>query len=213
MRPILRPRRRDSEVVESYLEEHIDEFACPVSEGGDYVDYGQFLGEVKTAMVLGAWIEETSESDLLERYSVTPGDRYSAVHNADWLLYSSHELAGVLGIDDHRRHLRRLRDRVRYGVTEKLLPLVRLRGIGRVRARVLYNSGFTTVASLKRAPVGRLVEIPLIGPRLAKVIKEQVGGVVDEDEWKRLETAVSEQRALTDFIEEEPQEEKSNQPV
>ncbi len=50
------------------------------------------------------------------------------------------------------------------------------------------------------------MEIPLIGSRLAKVIKEQVGGVVDEEEWKRLDAAVSEQRALTDFIEEEPEE-------
>jgi helicase len=208
MRPILRPRRYDSEVVESFFEEHGEEFACRVAVDGDYVEYEQFLGEVKTAMVLSAWIDEMSESDLLERFSVAPGDRYSAVHNADWLLYSTYELAEVLGITDYKGQLRRLRDRVRYGVTQKLLPLVRLRGIGRVRARVLYNSGFTTVASLKRAPVGRLVEIPLIGPRLAKVIKEQVGGVVDEDEWKRLETASSEQRALTDFIEEEPQEEK-----
>ncbi len=157
-------------------------------------------------MVLDAWINETPESDLLEKYSVPPGDRYSAVHNADWLLYSTYELATVLGFTDHRRQLGRLRDRVRYGVTEKLLPLVRLRGIGRVRARLLYNSGFPTVASLKRAPVARLVEIPLIGSRLAKAIKEQVGGVVDEEEWRRLDAAVSEQRALTEFIEEEPEE-------
>ena len=119
---------------------------------------------------------------------------------------ADYELARVLDIQEPRGHLRKLRDRVRYGVTDKLLPLVRLRGIGRVRARVLYNSGFPTVASLKRAPVSKLVEIPLIGPRLAKVIKEQVGGVVDEDEWKRLETASSEQRSLTDFVEEEPAE-------
>ncbi len=157
-------------------------------------------------MILEGWIKETSESDLLERYSVAPGDRYSAVHNADWLIYATHELAGVLEIKEYRGHIRRLRDRVRYGVTEKLLPLVRLRGIGRVRARVLYNSGFPTAASLKRAPVSKLVEIPLIGPRLAKVIKEQVGGVVDEDEWKRLETTSSEQRSLMDFVEEEPPE-------
>lgn len=206
MRPILRPRRRDEEAVETYLEEHVDEFAFPPHDLGDYIARGQLLGEVKTAMVLGAWIEEIPESDLLQKYAVAPGDRYSAVHNADWLLYSTYELAVVLGFADHRAHLRRLRDRVRYGVTEKLLPLVRLRGIGRVRARLLYNSGFPTIASLKRAPVGRLVEIPLIGPRLSKVIKEQVGGVVDEEEWRRLDAAVSEQRALTDFIEEEPGE-------
>jgi len=165
------------------------------------------LGEVKTAMVLGAWIQEVSEGDLMDRYSVAPGDRYSAVTNADWLLYSVYELAEILGVSEHRGHLRRLRDRVRYGVSEKLLPLVRLRGVGRVRARLLYNSGFTSVASLKRAPVGRLVEIPLIGARLAKVIKEQVGGVVDEAEWRGLDAVRSEQRALTDFVEEEPEEE------
>jgi helicase len=206
MRPILRPRRKDQDEVGEYMEEHREEFACRISADYDYVDYEQFLGEVKTAMVLEGWIKETSESDLLERYSVAPGDRYSAVHNADWLLYATQELAGVLEIKEYRGHIRRLRDRVRYGVTEKLLPLVRLRGIGRVRARVLYNSGFPTVASLKRAPVSKLVEIPLIGPRLAKVIKEQVGGVVDEDEWKRLETTSSEQRSLMDFVEEEPPE-------
>ena len=207
MRPILRPRRNDMEAVEEYFEERRDEFACRVGDGGDYIDYEQLLGEVKTAMVLEAWIRETSESDLMEKYSVAPGDRYSAVHNADWLLYSTYELAETLGISEYRGHLRRLRDRVRYGVTEKLLPLVRLRGIGRVRARVLYNSGFQTVAKLKRAPVERLVEIPLIGPRLAKQIKEQVGGVVDGDVWKSLNQVGSEQRALTDFIEEEPPEE------
>jgi len=206
MRPILRPRRKDMEIVESFLEEHREEFACKVAQEYDYVDFESFLGEVKTAMVLQAWIDETSESDLLERHSVTPGDRYSAVHNADWLLYATHELARVLEFDERRRHLRRIRDRVRYGVTEKLLPLVRLRGIGRVRARVLYNSGFTTVASLKNAPLSRLVEIPLIGPRLAKVIKEQVGGVVDQEEWRRLDTDTSQQRSITDFIEEEPPE-------
>jgi helicase len=113
-----------------------------------------------------------------------------------------------MSIEEPRAHLRRLRDRVRYGVTERLLPLVRLKGIGRVRARVLYNSGFTTVASLKRAPLGRLVEIPLIGPRLAKAIKEQVGGLVDQQEWERLDRATSRQRALTDFIEQEPEEEE-----
>ena len=206
MRPILRPRRKDQDEVGEYMEEHREEFACRISADYDYVDYEQFLGEVKTAMVLEGWIKETSESDLLERYSVAPGDRYSAVHNADWLLYATQELARVLEIPGHIGHIRRLRDRVRYGVTEKLLPLVRLRGIGRVRARVLYKSGFPTVASLKRAPVSKLVEIPLIGPRLAKVIKEQVGGVVDEDEWKRLETTSSEQRSLMDFVEEEPSE-------
>lgn len=206
MRPKLRPRRGEMEAVENFLEEHRHELAVKLGSDYDYVDYETTLGELRTTMILKAWIDETSENDLFEKYRVAPGDRYSAVHNAEWLLYSAYELARVLGADEHRGHLRKLRDRVKYGVTEKLLPLVRLQGIGRVRAKVLFNSGFKSAASLKAAPLARLVEIPLIGPRLAKTIKEQVGGVVDQDEWKRLDTETSEQRSITDFFEKKPRE-------
>jgi helicase len=208
MRPILRPRRKDYELVENYLENHRDEIAIHLSQSYDYIDYEESLGEVKTAMILEAWINEVSENDLLERYNVQPGDRYSAVTNGEWLLYSAHELAQILGMTEPRRHLIELRNRVKHGVSKKLLPLVRLKGIGRVRAQVLYNSGFTTTSKLKRADLRQLTALPLIGPRLAKTIKEQVGGVVDEQEWKRLDTIIAEQSSLTRFIEEESEEEK-----
>jgi helicase len=145
---------------------------------------------------------------------VQPGDRYSAVTNAEWLLYSAHELADVLAMPEPRRHLRRLRDRVKHGVSEKLLPLVRLRGIGRVRAQVLYKSGFTSIAKLKRAELRQLTALPLIGPRMAVTIKEQIGGTVDQQEWERVKAADTAQSALTVFIEEEyeEEEEKPGQP-
>jgi helicase len=203
MRPILRPRRNDYDLVESHIDIHKDEFTIPVPENYDYIDYEQFLGEVKTAIILEAWMNERSESDLLEVYNVQPGDRYSTVHNAQWLLYSAHELANVLDIKDYITHIRRVRERIRHGVKNELLQLVRLNGIGRIRARVLYNNGFTSKQILKRAPIQRLVEIPLIGSRLAKVIKEQVGGSVDEIEWKNLITTTQEQRSIRDFVEEE----------
>jgi helicase len=209
MRPILRPRRGDLDMVETYAEERQEEFAIPLNqEGGDYIERDQFLGEVKTAMVLNDWINEKSEADILEQHGVQPGDRYAAVHNAEWLLYSAHEITDIIGVPDHKRQLGELNDRVKHGVSKKLLPLVRLKGIGRVRARVLYNSGLTGIAELKRAPLQRLVALPLIGPRLAKSIKEQVGGLVEEEEWKNLEKAETEQKAITDFVEEKFEPEK-----
>jgi len=211
MRPILRPRRKDFELVENYLEEHRDEIAFRVSQGVDYIDYEDALGEVKTAMVLEAWINEVSENDLLERYNVQPGDRYSAVTNGEWLLYSAHELAKTLGLPEPRRHLIELRNRVKHGVSKKLLQLVSLKGIGRVRAQVLYNSGYTTQAKLKRANLRQLTALPLIGPKLAKTIKEQVGGLVEEAEWKSLDKVVAEQSSLTSFIEEEPEEDEEHE--
>jgi len=206
MRPTLRPGRKDMGMVEAYLEEHRDEIAVHVTESGDYIDYEEFLGEVKTAMVLEAWIEEVTESDLLERFNVQPGDRYSAVNSAEWLLYSAHELAGVLGLPEPKLHLRKLRERVQHGVTEKLLPLVGLKGIGRVRAQVLYSSGYTTLARLRKADLQQLTALPLIGPRIAMSIKEQVGGVAEKEEWERLKTVEVAQSALTEFVEEEYRE-------
>jgi len=208
MRPILRPRRGDSDIVETYYETHLEEFATSVPDDIDYIEYEQFLGEVKTAMVLEAWMEETSEANLLEKYHVQPGDRYSAVHNAQWLLYAATELSDVLSVPEYRGQLAKIRDRVRHGVTEKLLPLVRLRGIGRVRARLLYNSGYKTIDALKRAPINRLVEIPNIGAKLSKAIKEQVGGTFDESEWRGLDEIERQQRSISDFIEEEYGEEQ-----
>ena len=210
MKPILRPRRGDLDMVETYAEERQEEFAIPVNqESGDYIERDQFLGEVKTAMVLNDWINEKTEADILEQHGVQPGDRYAAVHNAEWLLHSAHEIADIVGAPDHRRQLGELNDRVKHGVTKKLLPLIRLKGIGRIRARVLYKSGLTGIAELKRTPLQRLVALPLIGPRLAKSIKEQVGGLVEEQEWKSLDKAETEQKALTDFVEEkfEPENE------
>jgi helicase len=210
MRPILRPRRKDFELVETYLDEHFEEFAVPINLDRDYINYESLLGEIKTAMIIQGWIEEVSENDLFERFNVQPGDRYSAVTNAEWLLYSTHELAKILGMHESRRHLNRLRERVKYGVKENLLPLVRLKGIGRIRGQVLFNSGFKTVSDLKRADIRRLVALPLIGPKLAKTIKEQVGGLIDKGEWEKLKLDESDQQSLLSFIEEDKREEEDD---
>jgi helicase len=207
MQPILRPRRKDFELVENYLDEHFEEFAVPINLDRDYISYESLLGEVKTAMIINEWIEEVSENDLFERFNVQPGDRYSVISNAEWLLYSAHEVAKVLGMQEPRRHLNKLRERVKYGVKENLLQLVRLKGIGRVRGKVLFNSGYKSVSDLKRADIRRLVELPLIGPRLAKTIKEQVGGLIDKNEWEKLKLDKSDQQSLLSFLEDSEEDE------
>jgi hypothetical protein len=50
------------------------------------------------------------------------------------------------------------------------------------------------------------MSIPLIGPTLAKKIKEQVGGLIKAEEWETLKsksTQTTEQSLLTDYKEEE----------
>ncbi len=81
------------------------------------------------------------------------------------------------------------------------MPIVALEGVGRVRGRIIFNSGFQTVEDLKHASVEELTALPSVGPRLAKKIKEQVGGYVKKETWDELGKAPEEaqQKGLFDF--------------
>ena len=57
MRPILRPRRKDMEIVENYLEEHRNELSVLGNRGLRLHRLRGLPREVKTAMVLDAWIK------------------------------------------------------------------------------------------------------------------------------------------------------------
>jgi len=91
-------------------------------------------------------------------------------------------------------------ERTQKGVKKELLPLVKLVGIGRVRARILYNAGLKTIEDLKKAPMKKLTRLPFIGLKLAKKIKDQVGGFIKAEEWKKLKKGEElEQRAITEY--------------
>jgi helicase len=110
-------------------------------------------------------------------------------------------LASLFKHKDLLHHLARLTVRIEKGIKPELLPLSTLDGIGRVRARILFNSGLRSIDELKRAPLSKLIGLPLIGTKIAQKIKEQVGGIVKETEWQSLnkKKEIEKQRALTDF--------------
>jgi helicase len=201
MGPIMRPYARELDEMAVLMEEHKEEFFTePPNEWGDHIAYEEFLGEVKTAVVLKSWIEEMSEETLLERFRVQPGDLYRTIENAKWLLYATHELAALLGNKDILPFASELVERVSKGIKKELLPIVRLEGVGRVRGRILYNAGYKTIDDVKHAPLDDLTNLPLIGPRLAKKIKEQVGGFVKKEAWEKLDSGEEwKQKALTEF--------------
>ena len=201
MSPVLRPYSREMDEVAVFMEEHKPELLTDMpDEWEDHIAYEEFLGEVKTAMTLKAWIEEMSEDELIERFSVQPGDLYRTIENAKWLLHATHELALLFGNKQVLPVTLEVRQRVEKGVKKELLPLVKLEGVGRVRGRIIYNSGYRTIEDLKRVPVEDLTSLPLVGPRLAKKIKEQLGGFVKKDAWQRLEREDEwKQKALTEY--------------
>ena len=138
------------------------------------MEYDGFLREMKLVWLLNEWADETGEDRLLEKFGVTPGELRSRLEISDWLFFSMQELSVLLNRMDITGHIRKARLRIKYGIKEELLPLVKLRGIGRVRARMLFNNGFRSIESLRKAPVTSLTRI--VGPKTAKTVKRQLEG-------------------------------------
>jgi helicase len=201
MGPVLRPYSQEIDETAMFMEEHKAEFLADLpNEWEDTVAYEQFLGEVKTAMTLQAWIDEMSEDQIIERFRVQPGDLYRTIENTKWLLHATHELAVLLANKQVIPQALGLEARVAKGVKKELLPLVRLEGVGRVRGRIIYNAGYKTIEDIKHVALDELTNLPLIGPRLAKKIKEQVGGFVKKETWEKLEREDQwKQTALTEY--------------
>ncbi len=136
------------------------------------VEYDDYLRSVKTAMLFREWMQESGEDTILENFKVTPGELRVRLSNADWLLYSMQELGLLMGHTEILKDIRKIRLRVKHGIKEELLPLVRLKGIGRVRARTLFGSGIRSLADLRKAPVESLER--MLGPATARKVKDQL---------------------------------------
>ncbi|MEM3073165.1 MAG: DEAD/DEAH box helicase [Nitrososphaerales archaeon] len=175
MSPRLGLRSKDTVEAREYIEEHYDEFL--IEPYGDE----NYIGDIepfRNLLVLDAWIREASEDTILEKYGVEPGDLYRITENGEWLLYSLKEIAKMLQINHIVDAIEEMRLRVKYGVRAELLPLTKLEGIGRVRARALYSRGFTDLSKLASAKEEQLSAIPKIGLALAKKIKKQVQNIL-----------------------------------
>lgn len=201
MGPVLRPYSRELDEISVFLEEHKEELLiAPPDELQDNIAYEEFLGEVKTAMTLDAWIEEVSEEQLIEKFRVQPGDLYRTIENAKWLLHATHELAQLFGNRQMLPQILEVNKRVEKGVKKELLPLAKLEGIGRVRGRIIYNAGYKSTEEIKKASLNDLANLPLIGPKLAKKIKEQIGGFVKKETLEKLDREAEwKQKALTEY--------------
>lgn len=178
LRPLLKVRSSEYEEINSELNEHDSELIVPEPTMYD-PDYESYINSIKTALFLLDWCSEKDEEELLEKYKVRPGEIRSKVDLADWLLYAAEELARMIKKQAMLSHIIRTRLRLKYGVKEELLPLLKFEGIGRVRARKLYNNKVRDVKDIKNADITALVQI--VGKATAISIKKQVGQDIDKN--------------------------------
>ena len=121
-----------------------------------------------------AWINESSEIFLSDNLGIESGDMHRMTEACDWLVYSLYKLAKLESRSDILDELNVLRQRISYGIKDELIDLVKIRGIGRIRSRILYKNGIKNLQDLSKIPIKDLAKIDKIGSTLAENIKAQL---------------------------------------
>ena len=157
-------RNKDYEKVSLLLENYSSELIEPISE----YDCSRSL------LALQSWITESSEISLSDNLNMQSGDMHRMVETGEWLVYCLRELAKQSNRVDLLEELDILRRRIIYGIRDELVDLVKIKGIGRIRARILHKNGVKNPEDLSNIPVKKLAEIDKIGSTLADNIKSQL---------------------------------------
>ena len=197
MRPLIRAKQRDLEEVEKRLVlESSNLYSTKPPEYSE--EYDEFLDSIKTAIVFDEWMNETTEDIMLEMFQVTPGELNAKLNRANWLLFSSYELAKIQGFRNIANHLLKIRIRLVNGVKEELLPLLKLKGVGRVRARKLFSNKVKDLGDVKTVDFATLAQI--LGKNIALDIKKQVGQNLSEKKVKVKQNKRKGQISLSDYM-------------
>ena len=157
-------RQRDYESASLMIENHSSELLEPISE----------YDCSRSVLALQSWITESTELSLSDSLGIESGDMHRMTENADWLVYCLREISKHVERADLLEELDDLRKRVVYGIREELLDLVKVKGIGRVRSRILYKNGIKNLDDLRKIPVSKLGDIDKIGSTIADNIKAEL---------------------------------------
>jgi len=172
MKPLANVKKAESEDIESFIASEERSLLMDVPNSYTW-EYEEFLRSIKTALIFDDWAEELGEDNIMEKRGVSPGELRGRLERMDWMLYAAQELALLLGLKEFLTPIKKARIRVKNGVREELLPLIRLKGVGRARARKLWGSNIRSIADLRKAPQPVLERI--LGEKIAAEVRQQLG--------------------------------------
>ena len=163
--PNLYARNADMPALDRIVEAHAGElWLAPPPDEAEAESYYRAL---KTTMLLSDWADELPDEKICERYAVGPGDVYGMVESVNWLLHATVELCRMFAPPVHAK-IREYEICMKHGIRRELLPLAKLRGIGRVRARRLFNNRIISPEALRDAGIENVTKI------LGRGVAEQI---------------------------------------
>ncbi len=172
MKPLPEFGIKEFPVLKDFYERYKDSFPEEEPEAWEWSD---FYSRVKMVAILKNWIDEVPEKVILERFGISPGDLRSYVSISEWIAYSMEEIGKIIGFEDVDK-VNLIRRRLRHGVREELLDLVKIKYIGRVRARILYNYGIKNEKDILEAGIEKIKSI--LGKKTGEKVYYYVKGEV-----------------------------------
>jgi helicase len=128
---------KDRYYLERFVLEHEQDLWLDLPYGDDE----EFFRGLKTAMVLFDWGHELADATICDRYAIGAGDIYALVESINWLMHATSRLARMFK-PRFSPTILELELCMKHGIKRELIPLIRIRNIGRVRARRLFSNGF-----------------------------------------------------------------------
>ncbi len=176
MWPLLRVKVKEYDLIQEALAKQ-EAYMIDKEPSMFEPEYDTYLNAFKTALMLDDWIEEKDDVYLLEHYDIRPGETRAKLDRTNWLLYALYEIARIDQQQFLLKDITKLRFRLKHGAKEELIPLLRLKNIGRMRARKMFKNGINDLGAVRRAKLEVLEG--LLGKKIAHDIKEQVGEKIE----------------------------------
>ena len=95
------------------------------------------------------------------------------MRNAEWLAYALQELAFMKNASTVQASARMLGRRIKHGIKEELLEICKLRGVGRVRGRRLFNAGVRTIEDFRSRSKEEIKKITAASPSESEIGSEE----------------------------------------
>jgi len=178
------PRKNDYDAIQEAIHGHERELlAQPVDLEEER--------RMKGALVVQSWMDEESLESIEEKWGVQAGDLRSRVELLEWLLYAMRRILSedeVLGRANRSSHktlvesIDEVHRRVRYGCKAEILGLVSIKGIGRTRAREMYENlgveSASDVFEMTERDKSKLSDLRGWSPKLVDNVVDSAGNLV-----------------------------------
>ncbi|HJJ41878.1 MAG TPA: ATP-dependent DNA helicase, partial [Methanocorpusculum sp.] len=167
-------RSADERLLSTLLSERSDELLID-----EYSE--EFFRAAKTALAAEEWISEVQEETICEHYGIGAGDVHAAVENLKWLIHAAVRICEQFK-PSFSSQMHDLEIRISSGIKEELIPLISLKGIGRVRARRLFDRGYTSQEELLRGDKNEIIGI--LGSAIAEKVLKQASGLAKKRDFQ-----------------------------